>query len=74
MSSIDIYKRALELAESGQPFVLASVIVAQGSTPQKAGANAVFEPAGGIAGTLGGEEPAAGIAGAGGPRLAGGVG
>jgi xanthine dehydrogenase accessory factor len=54
MSSVDIYKRALELAEAGQPFVLASVIVAQGSTPQKAGANAVFEPAGKMAGTLGG--------------------
>jgi xanthine dehydrogenase accessory factor len=54
MSSIDLYAKAVELAEAGEPFVLASVIVAQGSTPQKAGANAVFEPAGGIAGTLGG--------------------
>jgi len=54
VTSTDIYENAIELAEAGEPFVLASVIVAQGSTPQKAGANAVFEPAGAMAGTLGG--------------------
>ena len=55
MVSIDLYAKAVDLAEEEKPFVLASVIAARGSTPQKAGANAVFEPTGEIAGTLGGD-------------------
>ena len=51
---MELYQTALALAGTDRPFVMASVIAAQGSTPQKAGANAVFEPDGGMAGTLGG--------------------
>lgn len=54
MASVEIYAKVVELVEKGKAFVLASVIVARGSTPQKAGANAVFEPTGEIEGTLGG--------------------
>ena len=39
---------------AGQPFVLATVVRSLGSTPQKAGANAIFEPNGKVHGTLGG--------------------
>jgi xanthine dehydrogenase accessory factor len=54
MISIELYERVLELSSDGRPFILAAVIDAVGSTPQKAGANAVFEPVGRVWGTLGG--------------------
>lgn len=54
MTSIHLYERALALTAEAKPFVLAAVIDAVGSTPQKAGANAIIEPAGRIWGTLGG--------------------
>lgn len=49
-----MYQRALSLLEAGRPFALAIVIRASGSTPQKAGAKALFERDGAIHGTLGG--------------------
>jgi xanthine dehydrogenase accessory factor len=51
---MDIYDKALTLLEKGTPFAWAAVIEAHGSTPQKAGAAAIFEAAGPIHGTLGG--------------------
>ena len=54
MTSIDLYERAIALTGEAKPFVLAAVIDSLGSTPQKAGANAIIEPTGRIWGTLGG--------------------
>ena len=54
MSDIEIFRKAVELCESGQAFAFASVIRAFGSTPQKAGANAIFAADGRMWGTLGG--------------------
>lgn len=54
MTSIHLYKHAIQLAAAKKRFVLAAVIDAVGSTPQKAGANALIEPNGTIWGTLGG--------------------
>ena len=51
---MDIFRKALELIERGQPFACAVVIRSAGSTPQKAGARAIFTPEGAIYGTLGG--------------------
>jgi xanthine dehydrogenase accessory factor len=51
---MDNYRKALELLAQGRPFALASVVRSNGSTPQKAGAKALFEPDGPIHGTLGG--------------------
>lgn len=45
---------AIRLIDAGQPFALAVVVRATGSTPQKTGAKALFECAGAIQGTLGG--------------------
>jgi len=54
MDTLELYKKALELQNAGRRFALASVVHASGSTPQKAGANALFEAAGAVWGTLGG--------------------
>ncbi len=54
MSSTHLYRHAIELTREAKPFVLAAVIDAVGSTPQRAGANAIIEPTGKIWGTLGG--------------------
>lgn len=51
---MDIYTKAIELIEQGEPFAFAAVIRAAGSTPQKAGARALFTAGGAIYGTLGG--------------------
>jgi len=51
---MDNYRKALELMAQGRRFALASVVKSSGSTPQKAGAKALFEPDGPIHGTLGG--------------------
>jgi xanthine dehydrogenase accessory factor len=51
---MQLYAKAIELIDAGKPFTLASVIKASGSTPQKAGAKAIFEPTGAVWGTLGG--------------------
>lgn len=51
---MDNYRKALELLAQGRRFALASVVKSNGSTPQKAGAKALFEPDGPIHGTLGG--------------------
>src|SRR5437879_3406767 len=40
--------------EAKQPFALATVVHTSGSTPQKAGARAIFLPDGRVLGTLGG--------------------
>lgn len=49
-----IYEKVLALIDAGTPFTFAAVVTATGSTPQKAGAKAIFEPTGAIHGTLGG--------------------
>lgn len=49
-----LYEKLIELANCNAPFALATVVRSYGSTPQKAGAQAIFEPAGPIWGTLGG--------------------
>jgi len=54
MSTLELYEKALELHEAGKGFALATVIHTTGSTPQKAGASALFEAAGPVWGTLGG--------------------
>ncbi len=54
MADISIVQKAIELSQAGRSFALASVIRSAGSTPQKAGANAIFAADGAIWGTLGG--------------------
>lgn len=54
MSDLEIFQKAIELGEAKHRFAFASVIRAVGSTPQKAGANAIFSADGRIWGTLGG--------------------
>ena len=49
-----LFPQILALIEAGEPFSLATVAHTSGSTPQKAGAKAVFLPDGRILGTLGG--------------------
>jgi xanthine dehydrogenase accessory factor len=49
-----LYRDIARLLEEGTPFSLGTVIHTAGSTPQKAGARAVFLPGGEILGTLGG--------------------
>src|SRR5947209_15802695 len=49
-----IYNDIVRLLEERQPFALATVVYTSGSTPQKAGAKAVFLPDGRLLGTLGG--------------------
>lgn len=54
MNTLELYIKARELTEEGKRFALATVVNATGSTPQKAGANALFEAVGPVWGTLGG--------------------
>jgi xanthine dehydrogenase accessory factor len=49
-----LYHDIITLLERREPFALATVVYTSGSTPQKAGAKAVFLPDGRILGTLGG--------------------
>ncbi len=51
---MDIYRKAVELAEGGHRIALGTVISALGSTPQKAGSKALIDDDGGLWGTLGG--------------------
>lgn len=48
------FSEIARLAASDGPFALATVVEAQGSTPQPAGAKAIFLPDGTVLGTLGG--------------------
>src|SRR3989442_9867670 len=48
------YHDIIRLLERREPFALATVVHTSGSTPQRAGAKAVFLPDGRILGTLGG--------------------
>ena len=54
MNPSALYRKALELMENGHSFSMAEVIWSSGSTPQKAGAMALFEANGSVWGTLGG--------------------
>lgn len=49
-----VFREAKRLVEKREPFVLATVIRAKGSTPQKPGARLLVRRDGGIVGTLGG--------------------
>lgn len=51
---MEIYSKLVALIDAHTPFAFAAVVTATGSTPQKAGAKAIFEPSGAIHGTLGG--------------------
>ncbi len=48
------FQQILAHLEGGQPFALGTVVHTSGSTPQKAGARALFLPDGRVLGTLGG--------------------
>ena len=54
MSDIQLFQTAIELCNAKRRFAFASVIRSLGSTPQKAGANAIFAADGEQWGTLGG--------------------
>src|SRR3712207_510689 len=49
-----LYRDIVRLLDEGTPFSVGTVVHTAGSTPQKAGARAVFLPGGEILGTLGG--------------------
>lgn len=49
-----IYERLARRLADGQPSALATVVRTRGSTPQQAGAKAIFTPEGGVVGTIGG--------------------
>ncbi len=49
-----IYRLLADRLEAGLPGVLATVVHTRGSTPQRAGAKAIFTPEGGVIGTIGG--------------------
>jgi len=51
---MNLYSKLVTLIDANAPFAFAAVVTATGSTPQKAGAKAIFEPSGAIHGTLGG--------------------
>lgn len=51
---VEIYEKALLLADAEDDPVIATVIAAEGSTPQKAGSMALIDAAGNLWGTLGG--------------------
>ena len=51
---MDIHRQIVDLIDDGQPFVVALVLMADGSTPCKAGVKAVIDQGGGIRGTVGG--------------------
>jgi xanthine dehydrogenase accessory factor len=50
----NLYEKIVELIDRGEPFTVALVLSAQGSTPQNAGVRAIIEPSGRIWGTVGG--------------------
>lgn len=54
MTFLDVYLKSVQLIENEAPFVLATLVRSIGSTPQKTGAHAIFEPTGEVFGTLGG--------------------
>jgi len=50
----DIYQRIVRFIDGGEAFVVATILAAEGSTPRKAGVNAIIDDTGEIWGTLGG--------------------
>lgn len=50
----DIWRVGADLATRGEPFVLVTVVAAQGSTPRNPGAKMIWRPGLGFAGTIGG--------------------
>lgn len=53
-SDPDIWQAAAELAARGEPFIMLTVINAQGSTPRDPGARMIWRPTAGFLGTVGG--------------------
>lgn len=51
---MDIHRRIVEFIDGARPFVVALILMADGSTPRKAGVRAIIDRAGRIWGTLGG--------------------
>lgn len=54
LSIREVYRAVAEFADGGRSFAVATVLRAEGSTPQKAGAKAAIEANGKIWGTIGG--------------------
>ena len=52
--SENFYEKIVELIDRGEPIAVALVVLAQGSTPQGAGARAVIDASGRLWGTIGG--------------------
>ena len=50
----EVFREALNLLDKGEPFVIATVVGAKGSTPQKPGAKLLVREDGSGVGTLGG--------------------
>ncbi len=50
----NLYEKIVELIDRGGPIAMALVLSAQGSTPQCAGARAIFDGSGQLWGTIGG--------------------
>ncbi|MHC4741577.1 MAG: XdhC family protein [Planctomycetota bacterium] len=50
----NIYQKVIDSIDAGEPFVLATILGSDGSTPRKAGVKAVIDQTGRIWGTLGG--------------------
>lgn len=53
-SERDLFEEAATLSRDGEPFVLITVIDAEGSTPRNAGARMLWRPDNGLSGTVGG--------------------
>ncbi|MBN2409886.1 MAG: XdhC family protein [Candidatus Aminicenantes bacterium] len=52
--AINIYREIIPLLGQGRPLALATIVAAEGATPQKPGASALFDDKGLLQGTLGG--------------------
>lgn len=52
----EILSKAAELARSGRPFVLVTIVGTEGSTPRDAGAKLIWSESTGLVGTVGGGE------------------
>lgn len=50
----DVWKEALRLSEQGEPFVLATVVATEGSSPRDPGAKMIWRPGSNHNGTVGG--------------------
>ena len=54
MTDLELYEEVVRLTRSGEPFVLATVVAHEGSSPRKAGAKMLVRGNGSTSGTVGG--------------------